>query len=308
MLVEKITSRQNPLVKRFRRVRVAGERHLVFLEGVRLIEDALGAGAHFESLAYSSEIESTERGLALLDALQKVPCRGALVTRQVMQAIADTENPQGVVALATRPHYDLEEVFDKSPQLIIIADRLQSPGNLGSIIRTAEAASATALITTHDTVDPFNQKSLRASMGSAFRLPVATNAQPSDIFSLCRNHKMKIIASGPERERNTPLIEDTDRIKPVFAHTETDLTVPVALILGREASGLADNLRSNADGFVYIPMAGNIESLNVAAAAAVLLYEAARQRDFARLKARSEKGRKRKGEKEKGRKGAGEPV
>jgi TrmH family RNA methyltransferase len=307
MLVEKITSRQNPLVKRFRRVRVTGERHHVFLEGVRLIEDALGAGAHFESLAYSSEIESTERGLALLDALQKVPCRGAQVTRQVMQAIADTESPQGIVAIATRPYYDLEEVFNQSPQLIIIADRLQDPGNLGTIIRTAEAAGATALITTHDTVDPFNQKSLRASMGSAFRLPVVTNAQPLDIFSICRNRKMKIIASGPARERNAPAIEDTDRIKPVLAHTQVDLTMPVALILGREASGLADDLRSNVDGFVYIPMAGKIESLNVAAAAAVLLYEAARQRDFASTKAKTEKGRKKKGERGKGRKDA-EPV
>jgi len=280
MLVEKITSRQNPLVKRFRRVRLMGERGLVFLEGVRLIEDVLSVGAHFESIAYSSDLESTERGLALLDALQKVPCRGANVTRQVMQMIADTENPQGVAALATRPYYDLEEVFDPPPQLIVIADRLQDPGNLGSIIRTAEAAGATALITTPDTVDPFNQKALRASMGSAFRLPVATDAPRSDIVKICRKHKVEVIASGPAHKQEADALEDTDRIKPVLAHTETDMTGPVALVLGREASGLSDGLYSMADRFIYIPMAGHIESLNVAAAASVLLYEAARQRGF----------------------------
>lgn len=281
MLVEKITSRQNPLVKRFKRVRVMGERGLVFLEGVRLVEDALGAGAHFESLAFSSDLETTERGLGLLDALQKVPCRGAHVTRQVMQAIADTENPQGVAAIATRPYYDLEEVFDRAPQLIVIADRLQDPGNLGSIIRTAEAANATALITTRDAVDPFNHKALRASMGSPFRLPVAVDAQHSDLLALCKKHYVKIIASGPAPKLDTPVIEATDRIKPILAHTETDMTGPIALVMGREASGLSSNLSAAADGFVYIPMAGRTESLNVAAAAAILLYEAVRQRGFA---------------------------
>src|SRR3982750_1579018 len=122
MLVEKITSRQNPLVKRFRRVRTGSERHHVFIEGVRLIEDALRAGAHFESVAYTPALEASERGLRLLDALQSVPCRGAHVSKQVMEAIADTENPQGVAAIVSRPYFDLEDVFARAPQIIVIAD------------------------------------------------------------------------------------------------------------------------------------------------------------------------------------------
>lgn len=280
MLVEKITSRQNPLVKRFRRVRAGGERHLIFLEGVRLVEDALGAGAHFESVAYSPALETTDRGLALLDALQRVPCRGAHVSKQVMDAIADTENPQGVAALVSRPRFDLEEIFSASPGLIVIADQLQDPGNLGTILRTAEAAGADAFISTRYTVDPFNHKALRASMGSALRLPLVTDAKRSDIVELCRRHKIKLVASRPASALSQPRIEDAANAEVHHVYTGADLSVPVALVLGSEASGISEDTAAQADEFIYIPMADGIESLNVATAAAILLYEAARQRDF----------------------------
>jgi TrmH family RNA methyltransferase len=280
MLVEKITSRQNPLVKRFRRVRAGGERHLIFLEGVRLIEDALAAGAHFETVAYSPALEATDRGLALLDALQRVPCRGAHVSKQVMDAIADTESPQGVAALVSRPLFDLAEVFSDSPRLIVVADQLQDPGNLGTIIRTAEAAGADALISTRYTVDPFNHKALRASMGSALRLPLVTDARRSEVAGLCREHGIKIIASRPEAARGQVRIEDAAVSEMTEVYTDADLTVPIALVLGSEAAGVSDDAASQADRFVYIPMADGIESLNVASAAAILLFEVARQRGF----------------------------
>src|SRR5260370_39205066 len=103
MLIEKITSRQNPLVKRFRLVRAGAERHHILIEGVRLVEDALAAGAHFETVAFTTALESAERGAALLVALQAVPCRGANVSKPVMQALADTESPQGIAAIVSRP-------------------------------------------------------------------------------------------------------------------------------------------------------------------------------------------------------------
>src|ERR671926_2009494 len=129
MLVEKITSRQNPLVKRFRRVRDGGERHHIFLEGVRLLEDAVAAGAHFETVAFTSALETSGRGLRLLDELQKIPCRGAHVPPQVMQAVADTEAPQGIAAIVSRPVYELDELFAAPAALLVIADGLQDPGN-----------------------------------------------------------------------------------------------------------------------------------------------------------------------------------
>jgi TrmH family RNA methyltransferase len=288
MLVERITSRQNPLVKRFRRVRAGGARQLIFLEGVRLIEEALRAGAHFESVAYSPALEASDRGLVLLDALQRVPCRGAHVSKQVMDAIADTENPQGVAALVSRPRFDLLEVFSDAPRLLVIADQLQDPGNLGAIIRTAEAAGADAFISTRYTVDPFNHKALRASMGSALRLPLVTDARRSDIASLCREHGIKMIAARSASARNQVKIEDAAIAEMTQVYTDADMTAPVALVLGSEATGISEEAAAAADQFVYIPMADGVESLNVATAAAILLFEVARQRDFPFTKCESD--------------------
>ena len=280
MLVEKITSRQNPLVKRFRRVRTGGERHLLFIEGVRLVEDALSAGAHFESVAFSPAIETTDRGLSLLDSLQMVPCRGAAVSKSVMDAIADTETPQGIAALVSRPHFEIEDVLSPAPQLIVIADQLQDPGNLGTLIRTAEAAGVTGFIATRYTVDAFNLKALRASMGSALRLPLVTDAKRAEVARLCRERQIKIVATRTPSRDAAPVIEDVEVLNQIKTYTDADLRGPVALVLGRESTGIADEAALEADLFVEIPMAEGVESLNVAAAGAVLLYEAARQRGF----------------------------
>ena len=280
MLVEKITSRQNPLVKRFRRVRVGSERNSVFLEGVRLIEDALRSGARFETVAFSSAIESTERGVRLLDSLQQVPCRGAHVSPQVMEAITGTVAAQGVAAIVGRPHYDLNDLFEPTPSLLVIADHLQDPGNLGTIIRTAEAAGADAVITTPYTVEPWSAKVLRASMGAALRLPIVAGAKLDQIIALCRQHKLKIVASRPSSPPPARGVRKSRANKKVLAHTEADFTTPVAFILGKESSGVEDATVGIADEFVRIPMTAGVESLNVAAAAAILLYEAARQRNF----------------------------
>ncbi|HYP27721.1 MAG TPA: RNA methyltransferase [Blastocatellia bacterium] len=280
MLVEKITSRQNPLIKRFRRVRSGSEHHHVFLEGVRLIEDAIEAGARFETVAFTSSLESSDRGLALLDALQSIPCRGAHVSKQVMDAIAETESPQGIAAIISRPHYDLSDVITEDSSLIIIVDQLQDPGNIGTLIRTAEAGGATGLVTTRYTVDPFNHKSLRASMGAAFRLPIATDAAPDSIAERCKEMGITVVASRPPAPKGKPVIEDAALADPVRVYSEVDFTKPLAITLGSEAAGVSKEIASVAEVFINIPMADGVESLNVAAAGAILIYETARQRGF----------------------------
>jgi TrmH family RNA methyltransferase len=281
MLVEKITSRQNPLVKRFRRVRAMGERQHIFLEGVRLIEDAIQAGAHFESVAFTSELESNERGAALLDFLLRgVQCRGALVSKQVMEAIVNTQTPQGVAALVSRPYLELDDLFRTKPDLLVIADELQDPGNLGTIIRTAEAAGAGGLITTRYTADPFNDKAIRASMGSALRLPITTGTSRLDVASRCQDQKIRLVASRIQTPQTKGVVDGEESNAGSSAYYEVDMTLPTALIVGREATGVSESWQKKADEFVHIPMSDGIESLNVAAAAAILLYEAARQRGF----------------------------
>jgi TrmH family RNA methyltransferase len=274
MLVEKITSRQNPLVKRFRRVRNGGEYHLVMVEGVRLLEEALSAGRHFESVAFTSDLDSTDRGLALKNDLRNVACRGAYVSQHVMEAIADTEHPQGIAALISRPYLELAALFTPSPRMLVVADGLQDPGNLGTIIRTAEAAGANGLITTRGTVDPFNSKALRASMGSAFRLPIATDARRPEVWAQCHDHGMKIVvAHTPSRRIDKKTVESRP-------YSSVDWTVPMAIVVGSEAHGIASDALAEADLLVHIPMSEAVESLNVSAAASILLYEAARQRQF----------------------------
>ena len=272
MLVEKITSRQNPLVKRFRRVRSGAEPHLILLEGVRLVEEALDSGAHFESIAFTSDLESTNRGLALKDALQRVPCRGAELNKQVMDYMSDTESPQGIAALVVRPHFELEHVFEREPQLLIIADGLQDPGNIGAIVRTAEAAGATGLLATAGTVSPYSPKALRASMGSALRLPIATSQTPDAVVKACAESGVTILASNPTRP-------ESPRSNSV-TYTDADFRIGVAVVIGGEGGGIPSRALADAGRFVHIPMAPSVESLNVASSTAILLYEAARQRNF----------------------------
>jgi TrmH family RNA methyltransferase len=196
-----------------------------------------------------------------------------------MKAISGTETPQGVAAIVSRPYIELDDLFSGIPNLLVIADELQDPGNIGAIIRTAEAAGANGLITTRYTVDPFSEKSIRASMGSALRLPIVTDAKGEDIVARCRQKKIKIVSSSPEPSRG-PVLEDVAKAQIIRVCSEVDMTVPIAFIVGREATGVSAATAVQADEFAHIPMAKGVESLNVAAAAAILLYEAARQRGF----------------------------
>ncbi|MEW6731537.1 MAG: RNA methyltransferase [Acidobacteriota bacterium] len=265
MIIDKITSRQNPLVKRLRAIREGRERHLIFIEGVRLVEEAIRAKLYIEAVAYTERLLSIDRGTQLYSQLLHLPCRGALVTESVMALISDVETPQGVVAIAHLPYANLTDAIRKQTPLVVIAHQLQDPGNLGTLIRSAEAVGADSLITTPGTVDPFNLKALRAAMGSAFRLPTIINARLSAIAELSRNAGLILVAAD---------------VKGECRYSDFNWTVPVALLLGQEAHGLDETAATIVEKRLTIPMIDTVESLNVAAAATVLLYEAARQRQF----------------------------
>jgi TrmH family RNA methyltransferase len=265
MIIDKITSRQNPLVKRFRAVRQEQERHLVMIEGVRLVAEAINAQLHFEAVAYTEQLHASERGNHLYQQLIQLPCRGALVTDAIMNLMSDVESPQGVAAIAQIPYAVLDDAIVKDPPLIVIAHQLKDPGNLGTIIRTAEAAGADSLITTAGTVNPFNLKALRAAMGSAFRLPIITHKLLPEIAQFCHKAGLRLVAADIHGASN---------------YTDFNWRGPVALLLGQEASGIDEAAAAFVQEKVAIPMASSVESLNVGAASAILLYEAARQRHF----------------------------
>ena len=265
MLIDKITSRQNPLIKRFRDVHQGHERHLILIEGVRLIEEAVNARLHFEVIAYTDRLHSTERGQKLYNQLLNLSCRGALVTEAIMSAMSDVSTPQGVAAIAHLPYASLDDAISKPFPLVVIAHQLQDPGNIGTIIRTAEAVGADSLIATLGTVNPFNLKALRAAMGASFRLPIILNIKTQQLIEFCQKSGLQIITASTKGTKE---------------YTSFNWKLPTALILGSEADGIDIFIQKLAKENVSIPMAKSVESLNVATASAILLYEAARQRQF----------------------------
>jgi TrmH family RNA methyltransferase len=182
-----------------------------------------------------------------------------IVAEEVFASAATTEHPQGIAALVEAPEFPLPAMFAGTP-LVVIAAGLQDPGNLGTLVRSAEAFGATGMMLLPGTVSLWNAKTLRASSGSAFRLPVlALSAE--DAFAALREQGIRIFAA---------VARDGD--------TQADLRGPSALLVGNEGAGLPDEWIAQADARVTIPLPGAVESLNAAIAGSVLLYEAMRQR------------------------------
>jgi TrmH family RNA methyltransferase len=260
-----ITSRDNERVRHARHVRegkVAGE---IFIEGVRLCEEAVPARLFIKEVLHTEALPRDERGARLLNELQRVAESVTVVSERVFTSLSDTKTPQGIVVVAARPRTDasvLAQALTKD-SLVLILHRLNNPSNAGAILRTAEAAGVSGIIATTGTTDLFSARALRGAMGSSFRLPVWTGAQFSEALKWCAAHDLVTICAD---------------IRATRAHTEFDWTQPRALIVGAEASGLSDEEIAQADEALRIPMRQPVESLNVAVAAAIILYEASRQR------------------------------
>ncbi|HIE38723.1 MAG TPA: RNA methyltransferase [Anaerolineales bacterium] len=258
-----ITSLKNDkvrLVRALQRRRRVRQRERCFvIEGVRLGEEATEAGVLPHFAFYTSEIQESLRVAALLKSWREagVPC--IEVSRPVMEACSDTEAPQGLLAVVPIP--DLPR--PARPTLTLILDRLRDPGNMGTILRTALAAGVEQALIPPGTVDATNPKVVRAGMGAHFRLPLVTmdwDRIPQAVAG-CRVYLAAARGTVP--------------------YTEVDWTESVALVVGGEAAGAGKRAHALADAEVTIPLAEGVESLNAAVAAAVILFEAVRQRRMA---------------------------
>lgn len=229
-------------------------------EGVRLAEEVLrqGKGARLWVLAEGWGARDA-RAAAVCEAISRRGDEVVEVGAGLVRELSDTQTPQGILCAVEAPRWRAEDVFEGSGPVVLL-DRIQDPGNLGTIVRSAEAAGAAGVLLTPGCVDPGNPKALRASAGSLLRLPVATVADPA--------------ASIREAGR---LLAATSGRGGVPYH-RADLTRPLALLIGQEGAGVAASLGGAADLTLTVPMAAGVESLNAAAAAAVILFEAARQR------------------------------
>jgi TrmH family RNA methyltransferase len=231
---------------------------MVAIEGDHLLEEALRSGMVLKTVFVSERREVPEvvpRGVEVMR-----------LTEDVFGSVVETQSPQGVAALLVPPVSLLDDVMGsgESAALILIAVGLQDPGNLGTLVRSAEAFGATGVLTTPGTVSAWNQKALRASVGSVFRVPVVA-VDASDIEELKQRGLRLIAAVG---------VEDAG----VVAAQEMDFTADCAVMIGNEGSGLSGEWISMCDAQVTIPCPGAVESLNAAVAGSLLLYEASRQR------------------------------
>jgi TrmH family RNA methyltransferase len=179
-----------------------------------------------------------------------------------MAAASPVRSPSVIVAIAQRPQYDESRVYGGDRALVVVACDVQDPGNIGAIVRVAEAAGATGLIAAGQSADPFGWKALRGSMGSALRLPVVVDRDTDHALARARHHRCRIVATVPRGGR---------------ALFEAALNGPLAIAIGGEGAGLPPDVIDHADETVTIPMVPPVESLNAAVTAALLLYEARRQ-------------------------------
>jgi TrmH family RNA methyltransferase len=265
MNAEMITSRDNSLLRHVRAVRDGKVEDQIFVEGVRLCEEALTSGLRIHAVVFSEEIARKKEPAALIERLSAVCDRLVCVNEELLAYVSQSKTPQGILLLASRPETSGELFASKQvgPSLIVVMHRINNPVNLGAILRTAEATGATGAIATEMATDPFSAKALRGAMGAAFRLPIWYKPTYDQVLEWCSQHGIKTICADLSSQKN---------------YTELNWTGPYALILGPEASGLSSAEIAAADEAVKIPMREPVESLNVAVAAGVLLYEAARQR------------------------------
>ncbi|OPY58599.1 MAG: 23S rRNA (uridine(2479)-2'-O)-methyltransferase [Pelotomaculum sp. PtaU1.Bin035] len=266
-------SKQNPRVKYLRRLasRRFRDREGKFLvEGFRFVDEALKSSFLVEMLIFCMKAGDTNRGKALLEtaALRGIPLME--VEEALFKELVDTKTPQGVFAVIKRRQIGIDSLLNSAgPSLLVLVDGVMDPGNLGTIVRSADASGADGVILLKGTADIFNPKALRATMGSIFHIPVCQDSTVEEVLSFLRRYGIKLVAGAPHCG------------KPVF---ESDLTVSCALVVGSEPRGPGEVVLAGEVEQVCIPMPGRAESLNVAVSAAVLLYEAVRQRTVKRIR------------------------
>lgn len=261
----RITSPANPHIREMqsilRRRPDTGDRFFL-IEGIHLVEMALEAGAAIKEVFFTAQFDSREEGVRMLNRIAATGTRLVEVTGQIMSRLTDTETPQGIAAVVRHQAIRLGDLRLRSAPLLVVLDRIQDPGNLGTIIRTSDAASADAVLLLPSTCDAFMQKTIRSTAGSIFNIPVIQ----TDLDELTAFLRISGVQLG---------IASPDARTALF---DTDMKVPVALVFGNEAQGVSSEVRKAADFAFSVPVPGRAESLNVATAAAVCIYEALRQR------------------------------
>ena len=262
----KITSASNDKIKYLRSLyqkKYRRKYNQFVLEGVRLIEEAVQENVDLSQVFYSEYLLRNEQGEKLLEQLQEKEVQIYEIDDGLLQQVADTVSPQGILAIVDKVEYELNDILENKDGLILVVDQIQDPGNLGTIIRTADAAGFDGIITTKGTVSLYNQKTIRATMGSFFRTPIA------------KVNDLNEFEHGISESDYNLVVADTAGDN---YHFDIDYLPATAIIVGNEAHGPRQELIDLADQSIKIPLLGGAESLNVAMATSVIVYEAVRQK------------------------------
>ncbi|MBF7083910.1 RNA methyltransferase [Desulfallas sp. Bu1-1] len=265
MLVNKNNSRIK-YVRRLAKRKFRESEGKFIVEGVRFVEEAVQARWPLELVLHTLGLAGHTRGKTLLEMLAEQGVPLLAVDDGLLAELADTESPQGVLAVAGIPRhlkFDPEAWRRDGKDLLVLVDGVRDPGNLGTIIRCADAAGAHGVFIFKGTVDPYNAKTLRSTMGSVFHIPVISVADVDKFLFELQTGGWKLVAGDLAARREL---------------YNCDLTGQVALVIGGEACGISDVVRRAAGERVRIPMPGRAESLNAGVAAGIMLYEAVRQR------------------------------
>lgn len=256
---EPITSRDNRRLVNARKVRDGKVSDLIFIEGKRLVAEALRSRLAIVECFVSDEFLNDP----LLKDLEKQTSSIAVLQESLFDSIADTDSPQGIVLIARRPpSAQNREIGESQLPLVLYLCEISNPSNLGAVLRTAEAAGVTNVMISKNSADPFSPKALRASMGSAFRLNISTGSEFTDIPKLTTESHLRTIGADANA---------------TISYTDIDWKPARMLVIGSEAHGLSAEQKETLDELVCIPMANGVESLNLAVSVGVILFEAKRQ-------------------------------
>jgi TrmH family RNA methyltransferase len=261
--MQRISSRQNAIVSKYKNVAKGGDHRLMLLDGIHLVGEALAAQVPLEHVLVAAEAADRSDIRPLVDRAAKAGAQVATANAPVMSAVSPVRSASPIVGLAARPQPGESRLYGRKPALVLIACGVQDPGNLGAIARAVEAAGGSGLVATNGCADPFGWKSLRGSMGSALRLPIVVDRSIEHAVARARHHGCRIVAMVPREGQPLETV---------------DLRGPSVVLVGGEGHGLPASLVDAAEVRVTIPMQPPVESLNTATTAALILYEARRQR------------------------------
>lgn len=265
--METLTSNQNPKIKFIQSLRKKKERdesNLFLIEGYRELLSAVENGFMIKSLFICPQFFLKNNEKALIDKIQKKTEEIYNLPEYLFEKISYRDRPDGLLAIAEQEHLSLEDVKERCVEDVyfVVAESIEKPGNLGTILRSCDAAGAAFLVVCDPCTDVYNPNVVRASVGTLFTMPVVVSSK-DEFFSFCKKEKITICAASPSGDK---------------VYTKTDLKGKVALCMGTEQYGLSDLFLQKADLLVKIPMMGKADSLNVASATTLMLYETLRQR------------------------------